>query len=65
MKSNKSITAVGAVVVALSLLVVVPVHSEAKTITKKVCKTVKGKRTCRFVKVKVAAAKAADTTVVK
>ena len=63
MKSSKSLTA--AATVALALLVAAPVHSEARTITKKVCKTVKGKKTSRFVKVKVKAAKAADTTVVK
>ena len=52
-----------AVAVAVSVVVGMPLHAEAKTVTKKVCKTVKGKRTCRFVKVKVAAkTTASDTT---
>ena len=48
---------------ATSLLIGLPMTSEAKTVTKRVCKTVNGKRTCRSVKVKVAKkAASADTT---
>ena len=47
---------------ATSLLVGLPATSEAKTVTKKVCKTVNHKRTCRYVKVHSAKKAAADTT---